>query len=175
VKVSLSGEYAFLANQVDSTTRKIMFDLFRSKKRSTMDILFSTLDEKSIRALDSVAKVLMLQLWLCRNQPSYNAELQSKFARGYLFGYFDAATQWYDMPHKSDEDAIHRIMYGHSIVFLDRNVDAIRYVVDSVGLQYDPTYKAAEQQGVNDLHACFGNNEKKPLPPRGLVQYVMGY
>lgn len=147
-----------------------MFSYFLKKKRSPIDNLFNSLDEQSIKALGSVAKVLAIQLLPCRNRPSYSTELQSKFVRGYLFGFFDAAIQRLGLPHRSEEDAILRIIAGHSFVFHDQNIDAIQYVRSSIDLQDDPTYKLAHQKGVNELFDCFGINERRPL---GLAQYFM--
>ncbi|MHB1144466.1 MAG: hypothetical protein ACYCZS_06145 [Thiobacillus sp.] len=147
-----------------------MFGFFGKKKRTPIDNLLNSLDEQSVKALGSVAKVLVIQLLPCRSQPGYNAELQSKFVRGYLFGFFDAALQRLGLPHRSEEDAILRIIAGHSFVFHDQNIDAIQYVKDSVGLQDDPIYKAAHQKGVDELLECFGTDERRPL---GLVQYFM--
>lgn len=147
-----------------------MFSFFGEKKRAPVDAVFDTLDNRSVKALGSVAKVLVSQLLLCRSRPSYTAELQSKFVRGYLFGFFDAALQRLGLPHKSEEDAILRIIAGHSFVFHDQNIDAIQYVEDSVNLQDDPTYKAAHQKGVDELFECFGTEERNPL---GLTTYFM--
>ncbi len=147
-----------------------MFGFFGKKKRAPLDAVFDSLDKQSVKALGSVAKVLAIQLLLCRSRPSYTAELQSKFVRGYLFGFFDAALQRLGLPHKSEEDAILRIIAGHSFVFHDQNIDAIQYVKDSVNLQDDPTYKAAHQKGVDELFECFGTEERKPL---SLTTYFM--
>ncbi|AZP10735.1 hypothetical protein [Undibacterium parvum] len=146
-----------------------MFGFFK-KKRTPLDAVFDTLDKQSVKAIGSVATVLDMQLLLCRNRPNYTAELQSKFVRGYLFGFFDAALQRLGSPCKSEEDAILRIIAGHSIVFHDQNIDTIQYVKDSVNLQDDPTYKAAHQKGVDELFRCFGTEERKPV---GLIKYFM--
>lgn len=147
-----------------------MFSFLGKKKRAPIDNLFNSLDEQSVKALGNVAKILIVQLLLCRSRPSYRSELQSKFVRGYLFGFFDAALQRLGLPHRSEEDAILRIIAGHSFVFHDQNIDAIQYVKDSIELQDNSTYKAAHQKGVDDLLECFGAPERRPL---GLVQYFM--
>ncbi|MFC7418364.1 hypothetical protein ACFQNF_00530 [Iodobacter arcticus] len=142
-----------------------MFGFFGKKKRSPLDAVFDALDKQSVKSLGSVANVLVTQLLHCRTRP---AELQSKFVRGYLFGFFDAALQRLGLPYRSEQDAILRIIAGHSFVFHDQNIDAIQYVKDSVNLQDDPTYKAAHQKGVDELFECFGAEERQPL---GLIKY----
>ncbi len=97
-------------------------------------------------------------------------ELQSHFVRGYLFGFFDAAIQRLNLPHKSEQDAILRIIAGHSFLFHDQTIDAIQYVKDSINLQDDPTYKAAYQVGIDELFECFGPEGRKPY---GLTTYFM--
>lgn len=147
-----------------------MFGLFKRKKRSGIDAVFESLDAQSVKGMGSVANVLLIQLLLCKNQPSYNAELHSKFVRGYLFGFFDAATQKLGLPHKSEEDAILRIIAGHSFFFNDQDINVFQYVTDSVGLQDDAIYKAAHQQGVVELYEYFDDSERRPF---GLAKYFM--
>lgn len=148
-----------------------MFGFF-GKKRQPIDAVFNALDEQSIKALGSVSKILSVQLLTCRSLPNYREDLHSKFVRGYLFGFFDAALQRIGLPHGSQQEAILRIIAGHSFVFHDQNIDAIPYVKFSVGLQDDSTYKIGHQKGVDDLFACLGAEERRPLD---LARHLMGH
>ena len=143
--------------------------LAKKKPRSPIDLVLDSLDERSVKALGVIALVLAGQLRLCRSCPNYKAELRSKFVRGYLFGFIDASLQRLDLPCSSEEEAILRIIAGHSFVFLDQKIDAIQYVKDSVDLQDDPTYKAAHQQGVEELYAYLEPDGKSN--PIGLLSY----
>lgn len=147
-----------------------MFGFFGKKKRDPLNAVFDSLDQRSIEALGSVAQVLTIQLFLCRSRLSYSDELKSKFVRGYLFGFFDAALQRLGLPCKSDDDAILRIIAGHSLIFHDQKIDVIQYVKDSVNLQDDPEYTAAHQKGVDELFDFFGPEERRPF---GLPTYFM--
>lgn len=145
-----------------------MFGFAGRRKRKSVDAAFDVLDSQSVKALGSVAQVLVAQLLLCRSRPGYTAGLQSKFVRGYLFGFFDAALQRLGLLHKSEEEAILRIIVGHSLLFSDQNIDAFDYVLGSVHLQDDPIYKAAHQKGVDELFECFGTEARRP---QGLTTY----
>jgi hypothetical protein len=85
---------------------------------------------------------------------------KSKFVRGYLFGFFDAALQRLGLPCKSDDDAILRIIAGHSLIFHDQKIDVIQYVKDSVNLQDDPEYTAAHQK---ELMSCLTFSDEEGL------------
>lgn len=146
-----------------------MFGWFK-KKKSPINNLFDTLDMESINAMSSAAKVLSLPLVLSENQKNYNTNLRSKFVRGYIFGFFDAATQKLGLPHKSEIDAMARIIAGHSFLLDHRGIDSIQYVRDSINLQDDPTYKAAHQKGVDELYECFSMENSRPY---SLMKYFI--
>lgn len=144
-----------------------MFGLFK-KKKTPIDAVFDAIDVQSVQALGGVSKILNIQVLSFRNRTDFTDVLQSRFARGYLFGFFDATLQRLGLPHKSEEEAMLRIIAGHSFVFYDLELDAIQYVKNSVHMQSDPVYQAAHAQGVSELFECFCNAEHKPMR---LAQY----
>lgn len=147
-----------------------MFGIFKRKKSSPIDAIFNSLDARSVTVMGGAAKILVIQLMPCRSQTSYIANMHSKFVRGYLFGFLDAAAQKAGLPFHPESQAILRIIAGHSFVFTDSDVDAVQYVKDSAALQDDPTYIAGHTRGVDDAMGCYDLDPRKPV---GLTEHFL--
>lgn len=141
-------------------------------KQSLAEEIFDALglDAQSVQVINGIANVLIVQALLHRNRPGFNVEMQSKFARGYLFGFFDAAIQGLDFSDDSEEESLLRIIAAHACFFHDHSVDVIQYVKNSIELQDDAVYKKSHQQGVDELHAFLGKQQSQPL---GLARYFL--
>lgn len=146
-----------------------MFGLF-SKKRSPADAVIETLDTRSAKGMSNIANLLIPHVLLHRNQPTFEQDIQSRFTRGYLFGFFDAGIQRLSLPASTNEEALIRIVAGHSFLLSDLKMDAIQYVRESARLLDDPAYQTAHSKGVEDLYECLNNPDRKPI---GLMGYFL--
>lgn len=122
-----------------------MFDFLKKKKLSPVDQIFRSLDRESIDKITIAAKPIMSMQMQFERQPNYSKTINSKFIRGYTFGYFEVAIPRFGLPNSGDETML-RIIIGHAIVFGSK-IDAIEYVKDSINMQNDPDYAAALQTG----------------------------
>jgi len=148
-----------------------MFGLF-GKKKSTIDKLIDSLDERSVKTLGATASLLLVQLLPFQRRQNYKLELQSQFSRGYIFGFIYAAIKASGLRHAAEEDAMMRIIAGHDFILHDQQIDAFQYVRESVSFQENATYGVGYQKGIDEALDCFGPDQKKPF---GLSEYFASH
>jgi len=120
-----------------------MLGMFK-KKRSPN----KAADGRTHEVLARAASLLDLQLMLCRAECNqYNKFLRSKFVRGYLVGFFDAALQQAGIDAAEDDQFMLFISIGHTYLMGGDSERAGSFALDSLALQGDSEFDRGQAQG----------------------------
>lgn len=141
----------------------------------------ANIDQSVHQQMQRAADLLKMQLMICTTVEDYDQKTKSKFFRGYLVGFFDSALQWADIPVNSDEQLISFISIGHgylarpmgtsSPLFNGDSSRAIEFCFDSMAMQADPEFSAAQRQGGEEFYSFASGQTRHP---NGLMNYFHG-
>ena len=160
-----------------------MFGMFKKKRKDAAlppewNDARSGMDQNVHQQMQRAAKMLQMQLIICTSVEDFDLKAQSKFFRGYLVGFFDSALQWANIPVNSDEQLISFISLGHgylarpmemsSPMFNGDSNKAIEFCFDSMAMQADPEFSAAQRQGGEEFYNFVSGQGH---PPNGLMNY----
>ena len=161
-----------------------MFGIFKKKKVALppeWGDAKANIDQNVHQQMQRAADLLKMQLMICSTVEDYDQKTESKFFRGYLVGFFDSALQWADIPVNSDEQLLSFISIGHgylarataasSPLFNGDSSSAIEFCFDSMAMQTDPEFGAAQRQGGEEFHNFASGQSRHP---NGLMNYFHG-
>lgn len=135
------------------------------KKKQPLD---RVADDRTHEVLARAAAMLEMQLMLCKaEREKYSEYLRSKFVRGYLVGFFDAALQHASIDAADDERFMLLVSIGHTYLMEGDSETAGYFALDSLGLQGDPEFDRAQAQGGTEY---FDFLEGKIRNPHGLMK-----
>lgn len=139
-----------------------MLGMFKKKQPSNR-----VADDRTHEVLARAAAMLEMQLMLCKaEREKYSEYLRSKFVRGYLVGFFDAALQHASIDAADDERFMLLVSIGHTYLMDGDSETAGNFALDSLGLQGDPEFDRAQAQGGTEY---FDFLEGKIRNPHGLM------
>lgn len=120
--------------------------------------------------LVTVEKLLDVQLMTCRADPTdYEAFCRSKFFRGYVLGYFEAALQWKGIRVLDDEGTLLQCLaIAHARLLGCDIPTAQNYLVESLNLQSDNEFSAARASGGTECFECLDGKIRSAL---GLAEH----
>ncbi|EJM69954.1 hypothetical protein [Pseudomonas sp. GM55] len=134
--------------------------------------LKNEIDPHSHDVIARAARMLEMQLLLCKaDDKTYDGFLHSKFVRGYIFGFFDAAMQRANIPLDSDDQFYLLLAAGHTYIFDGNTEQATNYVYNSLALQGDQEFDQAQGQGGTEYFDFLDGKIRNPI---WLMEYFHG-
>ena len=144
-----------------------MFGLFKGKQST-----FGSADERSRDILARAAAMLEMQLMLCKAETKkYKEFINSKFARGYLIGFFDAALQHAKIRVTDEKHFCLLISVGHTYLMQGDIDKAGDYTLESLSLQGDDVFDEAQAQGGAEYFDFLNGKIRNPM---GLITSFHG-
>ena len=145
-------------DQITSRVGIAMLGLFKKKQPSNR-----VADDRTHDVLARAAAMLEMQLMLCKaGREKYSEYLRSKFVRGYLVGFFDAALQHASIDAADDERFMLLVSIGHTYLMDGDSETAGNFALDSLGLQGDPEFDRAQAQGGTEYFDFLGGKIRNP-------------
>ena len=135
-----------------------MLSMFKKKQSSNR-----VADDRTHEVLARAAAMLEMQLMLCKaEREKYSEYLRSKFVRGYLVGFFDAALQHASIDAADDERFMLLVSIGHTYLMDGDSETAGNFALDSLNLQGDPEFDRAQAQGGTEYFDFLGGKIRNP-------------
>ena len=120
-------------------------------------------------ALQVAAGLIQLQLALSSSAPTFRERLCHPYARGYLFGIFDAHISLFATDEISEEERANQIALGHFCA-----LDQFKSVEDFINLSFrlvrEPEFISGQVRG-GEEYVSFINTKRTPMQ---LAEYLRG-
>lgn len=146
------------SEQITSRVGIAMLGMFKKKQPSDR-----VADDRTHEVLARAAAMLEMQLMLCKaEREKYSDYLRSKFVRGYLVGFFDAALQHASIDPADDDKFMFLVSIGHTYLMNGDSERAGNFALDSLALQGDPEFDLAQAQGGAEYFDFLGGKIRNP-------------
>ncbi|MDK6079653.1 hypothetical protein [Massilia varians] len=109
--------------------------------------LFKKRVEINHNLVDKIARLLRLQVMLCRFQPDFIAALEKDIVRGYFIGFFDCCLQRRGVAIPDDESFFRLMVRGHETLLATYLDDIPKYTFSSLRRQDSPDFQKGMQIG----------------------------
>jgi hypothetical protein len=152
-------------NSLDHQLLEVSMLIFaEATQEFTESPLTSKIDPRSHDVLSRAAAMLEMQFMLCKaDDRKYKNFLHSKFVRGYVVGFFDAAIQHANIPVDGDDKFYLLLAAGHAYIFDGNTEQATNYAFDSLVLQGDQEFDQAQRQGGAEYFDFLGGKIRNPI------------
>lgn len=142
-----------------------MFGWFKKKDP------FQNTDKRSGEVAKDSATLLYLPLTMCKDYPNFQERLKDPEVRGYMVGFFDAASQATQLQLPDDSQFIMFIALCHRILLDGLVADPGSYALDSAMLQGTPAFERGQKLGGSEYFEFIRTRR----PPMGLGRLIGQY
>lgn len=134
-----------------------MFGFFRKRGKAAVEADMAKLVGLSIaqtRMVSFVGDILKVNLDRHRERSNFEKNINSRFFRGYLFGYFGSAAKVLGKAAPDSEELVGFILLGHFVVLDCSFQEATAFMDASMPIQNDPAFIDGIKNGGQDYFTC---------------------
>lgn len=139
-----------------------MFGWFKKKDP------FQINDSRAGDVAKDAATLLYMPLMMCKSYDNFHERLQDPEVRGYMVGFFDAASQATQLQLPDDSQFITFIALCHRILLEGLVTDPGSYALDSAMLQGTPAFERGQKLGGSEYFEFIRSRR----PPMGLGRLI---
>ncbi|MHD0644764.1 hypothetical protein ACYPKM_03965 [Pseudomonas aeruginosa] len=112
--------------------------------------------------LFNAAHMLKLQLAICKGSTGYQRFVNGAYARGYFWGWFDAALQDAGIDAECQDDLVAQQVVGHMALFNGNSEEGMEYLVTSLPYQDDHEFIQGMNEGGGEYIGLITGKIKAP-------------
>ena len=142
-----------------------MFGWFKKKSP------FQITDSRAGEVAKDAATLLYLPLMLCKSYNNFQERLEDPEVRGYMVGFFDAASQVTNLSLPEDTHFFAFIGLCHKLLLNEVLPDPGSYAMSSLLMQHMPAFDRGQKLGGSEYFEFI----KSQRPPMGLGRLIGQY
>ncbi|MEN6647576.1 hypothetical protein [Stenotrophomonas hibiscicola] len=132
---------------------------------------FQINDSRAGDVAKDAATLLYMPLMMCKSYPNFHGRLEDPEVRGYMVGFFDAASQATQLSLPNDSQFFTFVGLCHKLLLNEVLSDPGTYAMSSLLMQHIPAFDRGQKLGGSEYFEFI----KSRRPPMGLGRLIGQY